>query len=239
MRVDESSRNYRHGRKLAASASCMRGGDLGGARTSRLATLRLMHVAAETGARFVREGIDLDPLDWLLTGRELFDQRNAVEACGGSEGFRRAIVLHGLSLGLDTSPGHLARIPAREFLSDAAAIHLKSGRPSKDQDPDPWEAGPLALYTCSISADLHDGQIQVFGAMIARDPLEVRRRLKRRYGPLLEDQALVRLGFDWSEPLACAMVSGAMANVLGLAAESPRSALADGLDFYVEQRFAS
>jgi hypothetical protein len=97
----------------------------------------------------------------------------------------------------------------------------------------------MALYSCSISAELHDGHIQVFGALIARSPNEVRQRLRQRYGPLLEDQALIRLGFDWSEPLACAMVSEAMAHVLSLAAESPTSALAAGLDFYVEQRFAS
>jgi hypothetical protein len=197
-----------------------------------------MHVAAETGARFVRERIDLDPLDWLLTRRELFNQRNAVQACKSSEGFRRAVVLHGLSLGLDAAPAHLDNIPAQEFLSNFAATHLKSGGPNKTRGANPWESGPAALYTCSISADLHDGQIQAFGAMIARSPLEVRRRLRQRYGPLLEDQAHVRLGFDWSEPLACAMVSEAMAHVLHLAAEDPASALAEGLDFHVEQCFA-
>ena len=205
----------------------------------RLATLRLMHVAAETGARFVRERIELDPLNWLLTGRELFNQRSAVEVCGRSEGFRRAIVLHGLSLGLDAAPAHVARIPAHEFLSDTAVLHLQSEGPPRSREADPWETGPMALYSCSISAELHDGHIQVFGALIARSPNEVRQRLRQRYGPLLEDQALIRLGFDWSEPLACAMVSEAMAHVLSLAAESPTSTLAAGLDFYVEQRFAS
>lgn len=73
--------------------------------------------------------------------------------------------------------------------------------------------------------------------MIARGPDEVRDRLRQRFGPLLEDQAIIRLGFDWSEPLACAMVSEAMAHVLMLAAEEPTSALAEGLDFQVEQRF--
>src|SRR3546814_12180092 len=63
--------------------------------------------------------------------------------------------------------------------------------------------------------------IHVFGAMIARSASEVRFRIRQRFGPLLEDQAIVRLGFDWSEPLACAMVSQAMAHLLMLAAEDP------------------
>src|SRR3546814_20722765 len=75
--------------------------------------------------------------------------------------------------------------------------------------------------------------------MIARSASEVRFRIRQRFGPLLEDQAIVRLGFDWSEPLACAMVSQAMAPLLMLAAEDPTSSLADGLDFHIEQRFAS
>src|SRR3546814_20597309 len=75
--------------------------------------------------------------------------------------------------------------------------------------------------------------------MIARSASEVRFRIRQRFGPLLEDQAIVRLGFDWSEPLACAMVSQAMAHLLLLAAEDPTSSLAEGLYFHIEQRFAS
>src|SRR3546814_14525940 len=75
--------------------------------------------------------------------------------------------------------------------------------------------------------------------MRARSVSEVRFRIRQRFGPWLEDQAIVRLGFDWSEPLACAMVSQAMAHLLMLAAEDPTSSLAEGLDFHIEQRFAS
>ena len=74
--------------------------------------------------------------------------------------------------------------------------------------------------------------------MMAQSPQEVRARLRQRYGSLIEDEAQVRLGFDWSEPLACAMVSEAMAHVLTIAAAEPASSLARGLDFQVEQRFS-
>ena len=237
MRVEPGSRDTRGSGNLAAMTITTRRGAAHSARRDRLATLRLLHVAAETGARFVRDRIDLEPLDWLLAGRHLFDGRNAVDACSGVEGFRRAIVLHGLSLGLDASPQAVSRIPAHAFLSEMAA-HLTPGLPPRHGEPEDWKSEPLALYTSTISAELHDGHVQIFGAMIARTPLDVRRRLRQRYGPLLEDQAVVRLGFDWSEPLACAMVSEAMAHVLKLAAEHPASALANGLDFHVEQRFS-
>ena len=74
--------------------------------------------------------------------------------------------------------------------------------------------------------------------MIAYSATEVRHRLRQRLGAPLEDDARIRLGFDWSEPFACEMVSEAMARILMLAAETPTSALAQGLDFQVEQRFA-
>ncbi|QDP19061.1 hypothetical protein [Sphingomonas xanthus] len=239
MRIEARSQSCCGRKKATAAMLVRRGGVEPKSPASRLATLRLMHVAAETGARFIRERIDHDPLDWLLTRRKLFDERSAVEVCGRPEGFRRAVVLHGLSLGLDTAPTHVARIPAHEFLSHTAMRHLQSERPPRSREADPWEAGPMALYSCSISAELPDGHIQVFGAMIARSPNEVRQRLRQRYGPLLEDQALVRIGFDWSEPLASAMVSEAMAHVLRIAAAEPTSPFAHGLDFQVEQRFAA
>lgn len=209
------------------------------ASNGRLETTRLLYVAIETGARFVRERISVDPLEWLLTRRDLFEGRTAADACRFEDGFRRAIVVHGLSLELDAPPCVVDGIPSLEFLSSSARTHLAPGLPRFFDKAEPWPQGPLALYTCSISAELTDEHVQVFCAMIARNPGEVRGRLRQRYGVLLEDEAKVRLGFDWSEPLACAMVSEAMAHVLTLAAGDPTSPIANGLDFQVEQRFAS
>ena len=207
--------------------------------SDQLADARLLSVAVETGARFVRERIKVDPLDWLFAKRELFGGRAAAESCREPEGFRRATVLHGLSLGLDAEPWVVRDIPAQEFLSNAACNHLFSSLPQQSDGIEPWPSGPPALYTCSISAELRDEHVQVFCAMIARDPCEVRIRLRQRYGSALEDEAQVRLGFDWSEPLACAMVSDAMAHVLAVAAADPASSFARGLDFQVEQRFVA
>lgn len=201
--------------------------------------IRLVCVAAETGARFVRERIEVDPMHWLLAPHRMFDDQAAIDACSEPEGFRRAIALHGLSLGLDAAPESLADIPAQEFLGSLHGLGLPEFPPGVGRGPEWWEGAPSSLYSCSISSELDDCHVQIFCAMIARGSVEVRRRLRHRYGPLLESEAKVRLGFDWSEPLACALVSGAMADLLSLAADEPTSSLAEGLDFQVEQRFAA
>jgi hypothetical protein len=65
---------------------------------------RLVFIAAETGARFEREGVDVDAVGWLFTPRVLFDGRQALVACKEREAFIRAILLHGLSIGFDADP---------------------------------------------------------------------------------------------------------------------------------------
>lgn len=204
-----------------------------------LPIVRLLHVAAETGARFARERIGIDPLDWLLSRKQIFEGRSAAESCQHAEGFRRATVLHGLSLGLDVAPHVVMGIPAHEFLNAPTRFRLFPGLPDRSDGTESRPGGRVALYTCSISAELGTQQVQVFCAMIARSRGEVRDRIRQRYGPLLGDEARVRIGFDWSEPLACAMVSDAMAHVLSVVAADPHSSFAHGLDFQVEQRFMS
>lgn len=216
--------------------------DIPGSRPARLGSLRenrLAYVAAETGARFVRERIEIEPIDWLHRPCQLFDGESAMIACRHAIGFERAVALHGLGLGLDAAPAIVSGIPVAAFLSDHAFSYFGVSPPGRREEPSRKGRGVPALYSCIISADLDRGHIHVFGAMIARSASEVRFRIRQRFGPLLEDQAIVRLGFDWSEPLACAMVSQAMAHLLMLVAEDPTSSLAEGLDFQVEQRFAS
>jgi hypothetical protein len=196
---------------------------------------RVANVAAETGARFARERIDLPPLIWLSTPKQMLGGRTPLDACRTSEGADRILLMHGLSLGLDATPGALDALVARGVLDD----ENESGWPpygGSDDDED--EELPLpALYTASVVHADERGAIYILAAMVARGVGEVRRRLRFRWGALLEDAAVVRLGFDWSEPLACAMVSDAMADTLTLVAADPTSPIARGLDFQVEQRF--
>lgn len=95
----------------------------------------------------------------------------------------------------------------------------------------------VALYTFIISAVEEHRHLQVIGAMVAESDRHVRRCLIARYGTSLAEQALVRVGFDGSEPLACALVSEAMVQTLELASQDPTSSLAQGLDYRIEQRF--
>lgn len=72
--------------------------------TTRRALCRIAFVAAETAGRFEREGIDHDPVAWMMTPRRLFEGESALDACLDRTGFKRAVVLHGLSFGLDAWP---------------------------------------------------------------------------------------------------------------------------------------
>lgn len=79
---------------------------------------RLMFIAAETGARFEREGVDVDPVGWLFTPRVLFDGRQALVACKEREAFIRAILLHGLSIGFDADPDEMDALMAEHADKD-------------------------------------------------------------------------------------------------------------------------
>lgn len=85
---------------------------------------RLMFIAAETGARFEREGVTVDPVAWLFAPRDLFHRRHAVDACQEREPFVRAILLHGLSMGFDADPDE---IDVLVDIDDGSAIVELSG----------------------------------------------------------------------------------------------------------------
>lgn len=72
--------------------------------TTRRGLCRLTLLAAEVGARFEREGAMHDPMAWLLAPRQLFGGAAAIDACVKRPDFLRAIILHGLSIGLDACP---------------------------------------------------------------------------------------------------------------------------------------
>lgn len=75
--------------------------------TTRRRLLRLSILSAEVGARFTREKIDHDPAAWMLTPRAAFGGARPIEACQDLRDFGRAILLHGLGLGLDADPDML------------------------------------------------------------------------------------------------------------------------------------
>lgn len=78
--------------------------------TTRRAISRVAYVAAETASRFEREAVASDPVAWLFAPRRIFDGEAAIDACMRRDAFQRAILLHGLSLGLDADPEEIDRL---------------------------------------------------------------------------------------------------------------------------------
>lgn len=76
----------------------------------RVALVRIACVAAETGARMQRDGLAEDPVDWMVSPLELFEGRAPIEACMERSACSKAILLHGLGLGLDADPAAIDRL---------------------------------------------------------------------------------------------------------------------------------
>jgi hypothetical protein len=144
---------------------------------------RLALVAADTGARFARERIGHDPVAWLLAPRALFDGRSALDACQGRSCFLRAVLLHGLSLGLDADP------------DEVDAINGEEGGGRAGSTPPVGEGAGLSsaprFFVCSVDEldDLAGGA--VVWLMPAEDEAAARLRLQERYGSAAE-RAVVR-----------------------------------------------
>ncbi|MBP2513843.1 hypothetical protein [Sphingomonas sp. PvP018] len=189
--------------------------------------IRLALVAADTASRFEREAIGHDPMAWMLAPRELFEGRSAIEACLGREECLRAVLLHGLSIDLDAKPVEL----------DA----LMDDDEASDDDDHPWEADDERprLWTSFHVAESEGGTIQAFDAVIAKDRVDAESRLRARHGAATAGAIDILEGFDPTLPLAEALVSPAVADILVQVAADPGSPLAAGLSVYIEQRFAA
>ncbi|GAA0732272.1 hypothetical protein [Sphingomonas japonica] len=204
--------------------------------TTRRGLVRLALVAAETGARFQREGVAHDPMSWLLAPRALFEGASAIDACLTRQACVRGILIHGLSLGLDAEPGVIDDLVGAD---DDGGFDSQADWRSADILPFSRAAAPAPrLFTATVVS--HDGfeSIQAFHASLATEEAEVAGRLYCRMGAASADARIVA-GFDPADPLVAALVSPAMCDTLALVAEDPDSPLAAGLDVNVEQRFCS
>jgi hypothetical protein len=206
--------------------------------TSRRGLTRLALVAAETGARFQREEVGHDPMAWMLAPRQLFEGATALEACLQRDNCLRAILLHGLSIGLDCSP---AAIDA--LLTDAP----------DDYDPkEPWtgrdRGGPMSgypgsrrmrLYTATIVLARGGELLHAFHASVAPSVSVVRERLRARLGSAAAAQAEIRVGYDPDCPASIGMVPPAIMDTLTGTGRRTRWSEFAGLDVTVEQRIPS
>jgi len=202
--------------------------------------LRLAICAADVGARFAREGLSEDPAAWMIAPRSLFGERAAIEACQELENFRRSVVLNGLQMGLDADPREIDDLLAGDDTydisasigyNDEASVKGRGGAETRLAEPD--------LYTCWIDADGERGRVLAFMAIVTDRPMDLVERVIGRYGAEAARNTTFRKGFDHTTPLATAMLSEAMADMLRQIAAAPTSPLAEGVDVTVEQRFQS
>ena len=196
--------------------------------------VRLALVAAETGARFQREGVDRDPMSWMLAPRQLFDGASALDACIGRNACVRGILLHGLAFGLDADPDLIDALGVGDGEDE---LETKPGNPCTAILPLVREPeSKLRLFTATIVSRDGSETVHAFHASLAIDKSEVARRLHCRLGAAAT-HALIVVGFDAGDPLVAALVSPAMCDTLELIDADPGSPLAAGLDVNVEQRF--
>ena len=202
--------------------------------TTRRGLLRLALVAAETAARFQREGMSQDPLSWMLAPRALFDGAIGLDACLQRSGCVRGLLLHSLSLGLDADPALI------DALADDTDEAWPEAQPSGGgAEVIPFARSPeprLRLFTATVVA--HDGgeTVHAFHASLAANEAEVARRIYCRIGAASAHAQIIN-GFNAADPLVEALVASAMCDTLELIDADPGSPLAAGLDINIEQRF--
>lgn len=206
--------------------------------TSRRALTRLALVAAEAGARFQREGIGHDPMAWMLAPRRLFHGSAPVDACLDRDNCLRAVLLHGLSIGLDAAP---ARIDA--ILADGTGDGDLGGPWFGGERGDVSSGSPgsrrLRLYSAVIVVARGGELLHAFHASVAPSAAVVRERIRARFGSAAAGQAEIRVGFDPDCPATMGMVPPAIVDTLIAAGRRRRPSMLAGLDITVEQRLPS
>src|SRR3546814_1516422 len=86
----------------------------------------------------------------------------SISACRLAIGFDRAGALHGLGLGLDSSPAIVSGIPVAAFLSDSANSYFGASPPRIREEPSRKRHGAPALYSCR--SEEHTSELQVTNA---------------------------------------------------------------------------
>ena len=200
---------------------------------TRRGLIRLALIATEAGGRFQREGTGQDPMAWMLAPRRLFAGSTAIEACLVREDFMRALLLHGLSLGLD---------------ADAEMIDALLCDTPSDVDGGFWEGrgddGPhparnsvrrLRLYSSIIVIARGSELIHLFHASVAPAASVVRERIRSRFGAAAARQADIRIGVDLDCPMTSGMLPPTFRGMIERGSRIRWSAMA-GLDVTVEHR---
>jgi hypothetical protein len=212
--------------------------------TSKRGLVRLALAAAQVGARFERDGVDVDPAAWLLAPRRVFDGECAIEACVDLAPFRRCVMLHapGVDVGMDADPEDLDRVLENE---PAAQAEMSSARrPRRDRSGLPFSfaqtdgagwSGPR-LYSCSMTRVEPGARVATFVAGVAPDERDFRRRLFERFGAMAALNPDVRVGFDQYDPVVATLVSERLADWLAMVSAEPFRCGDSDFEVVVEHR---
>lgn len=207
-----------------------------GVTTSRRGLTRLAVVAAEAGARFQREGVGHDAVAWLLAPRRLFNGSAALEACLERDACKRAVLLHGLSLGLDAEPGQIDALLC-DAPGDVGGGFWEGG----DRDglgPARQPVRRLRLYSAMIVIARGGELVHLFHASVAPSASVVRERIRARFGAAAASQADIHVGVDLDCPATTGMLPPAFREMVERGRRVRWSAMA-GLDVTVEHRIPS
>lgn len=204
--------------------------------TSRRALVRLALVATEVGARFQREGVGHDAMAWMLASRRLFGGEAAIDACLERDACLRAVLLHGLSLGLDAGPDQIGALLCDTpgdvgggFWEGGDGIGGQSGRTN---------ARRQRLYSALIVTARGGELVHLFHASVAPAASVVRERIRARFGAAAAAQADIQLGVDLDCPATIGMLPPAF-RVMVERGRRVRWAAMTGLDVTVEHRIPS
>ena len=199
---------------------------------------RLVFVAAETGARFAREGSPHDPAAWMAAPRRLFGGSNAITACADRDMFVRAVVLHGVSPAYDMAPEDMdLLLEHSDDVADEVCDVLTADVPVEKGSGRLKLLRTMGLYTATAVEEETSGVTHVFYAAVAESEDDIRDQLRSRAGARAAYMAEVQLGFDPSEPVAMSLLSGAMGDLVAQIASAPTSPLSQGFKLFIEHRF--
>lgn len=197
------------------------------------ALMRLASMAAEAGALRAASVEFSSPVAFLLSPLNLLGGLAPIDTFGDREAFLAVMTMLRLELPLACSAYDLNQVfkhrpSKRHQVSRPACTELAS---SSSGEVD------RHLFTCSVSAEKEGTWCHAFAAIVARDERQFVSLLARRWGSGFADQAMVVRGFDWSEPIANALVSEAVADMLKLVGAAPNSSFAADVQLFIEQSF--
>lgn len=203
---------------------------------TRRGLTRLALIAAETGARFQREGEGRDPMAWMLAPRMLFGGSTAIESCLAREDFLRALLLHGLSIGLDAEPAQIDALLC-DTPGEIGGGYWEGGEPG-DSGHAPRKTRRLRLYSALIVFARGGELVHLFHASVAPSASVVRERIRSRMGAAAAGQADIRVGVDLRCTSTLGMLPPAFRQMVEHGHRIRWSAMA-GLDVTVEHRIPS